>query len=72
MAAQLNMQTALMWAFCLAWLAVVSCEAINGRGFGDQYQWKSMKEGLPLVKAGKPGMLVIHKSWCGACKTLGK
>ena len=32
----------------------------------------SLTDGLEQLKtAGRPGMLVIHKSWCGACKALG-
>jgi protein-disulfide reductase (glutathione) len=43
-----------------------------GRGFGDQYHWYTIREGLKKIKeTGRPGMVVLHKSWCGACKALG-
>ncbi|XP_071953824.1 thioredoxin domain-containing protein 12-like [Antedon mediterranea] len=42
-----------------------------GRGFGDNIDWKTMDEGLQLAKeSDTPMMLLIHKTWCGACKAL--
>jgi len=38
-------------------------------GFGSQYDWLSLDDGLKEAKDnGKPVMVLIHKSWCGACK----
>jgi protein-disulfide reductase (glutathione) len=38
-------------------------------GFGSQYEWLSLSDGLKEAKEnGKPVMVLIHKSWCGACK----
>ena len=46
--------------------------AVGGRGFGDRYKWFTVEEGLQQAAAtDKPAMVVIHKSWCGACKRLG-
>lgn len=43
----------------------------DGRGFGDKYDWHNLEEGLKLSKErNKVAMIVIHKSWCGACKRL--
>eukprot|EP00899_Mesostigma_viride_P007990 jgi/Mesvir1/17192/Mv07611-RA.1 len=45
---------------------------VGGRGFGDDYDWYKISDGMQKAKeAGKPSMVVIHKSWCGACKRLG-
>src|SRR5690242_7745543 len=43
-----------------------------GRGWGDNIAWKtSLEDGIKDSKeSGKPMFLVIHKSWCGACKRL--
>ena len=42
-----------------------------GNGFGDQYDWVPFdKAGELAKKIEKPIMLIIHKSWCGACKRL--
>ncbi|XP_030852663.1 thioredoxin domain-containing protein 12-like [Strongylocentrotus purpuratus] len=40
-------------------------------GLGEQYDWVTFEDGLKLAKENdKPMMLVIHKTWCGACKAL--
>jgi len=45
--------------------------AANGRGWNDNIDWKTLDEGLALAKTtDKPLMVVIHKTWCGACKAL--
>ena len=41
------------------------------RGWGSDIPWVTLEAGLAESRAsGKPLMLVIHKSWCGACKAL--
>ncbi|XP_076463368.1 thioredoxin domain-containing protein 12-like [Babylonia areolata] len=57
------------------WLAVASLivftEAANelARGWGDNINWITLDKAWEKSKdEGKPVMLVIHKTWCGACK----
>jgi len=59
--------------FFLALLVVLPAAlALGGHGFGDNYEWKSLEEAKALAKEqNKPIMLIVHKSWCGACKRLG-
>ncbi|ROT65492.1 putative thioredoxin domain-containing protein 12 [Penaeus vannamei] len=41
-----------------------------GRGLGEKFDWHTLEEGLEISETtGKPLMLIIHKSWCGACKS---
>jgi hypothetical protein len=62
----------LLSVFLCSFFAVVTCGSVGGRGFGDDFNWYSVEEGLKAVKGGeKWGMMVVHKSWCGACKRLG-
>jgi len=44
----------------------------KGHGFGEKYDWVPYAEAYTKSKElNKPVMMVIHKSWCGACKSLG-
>eukprot|EP01095_Lingulamoeba_sp_RSL-Kostka_P017205 TRINITY_DN880_c0_g2_i1.p1 TRINITY_DN880_c0_g2~~TRINITY_DN880_c0_g2_i1.p1 ORF type:complete len:150 (-),score=46.75 TRINITY_DN880_c0_g2_i1:103-552(-) len=42
-----------------------------GRGFGDHIDWVTFEEGSKLSKeSGKDMLVILHKTWCGACKRL--
>lgn len=40
--------------------------------FGTTLKWEtSLERGLVKIKATRrPGMMIVHKTWCGACRTL--
>jgi len=45
--------------------------SLASRGFGDDITWHTLDAARELSKEnGKPIMLIIHKTWCGACKRL--
>ncbi|VVC89244.1 unnamed protein product [Leptidea sinapis] len=50
------------------------CSALTGKdnGFGKDYVWAgSLDSGIKIASHHKkPVMLIIHKSWCSACKGL--
>lgn len=46
---------------------------VSDNGWGKDIEWCSLEEGFKKAKEGnKPMMLIVHKSWCGACKNLKK
>lgn len=46
-------------------------KASDSNGLGDHIDWQTWQDGISLAKeTGKPLMLVLHKSWCPACKSL--
>ncbi|KAJ8274262.1 hypothetical protein COCON_G00088870 [Conger conger] len=56
-------------------LFVISCEVtaagVSGKGFGDHIHWRTLDDGKKEAEAsGLPLMVIIHKTWCGACKAL--
>lgn len=41
------------------------------RGFNENIKWVDLEDGMQLItQLNKPGLILIHKSWCGACKRL--
>jgi len=42
--------------------------AINSNGFGDQVNWVDYSSALS--DSSRPTMIILHKSWCAACKNL--
>ncbi|EGD75771.1 thioredoxin domain-containing protein 12 [Salpingoeca rosetta] len=53
-------------------LASVSVQANDlAKGWGDSIAWRTLDAGtVEAAETGKPMMIIIHKSWCGACKAL--
>ncbi|XP_022087741.1 thioredoxin domain-containing protein 12-like [Acanthaster planci] len=78
--ARVGNMAAIMWTWITAFLSLVTLvpsvvyagtESAVGNGFGDEIEWWSLPDGLAQsTSSGKPLMLIIHKSWCGACKAL--
>jgi protein-disulfide reductase (glutathione) len=61
-----------MSALLLRLLSLISDSlCADATGWPAAVAWKTMEEGKALSKeTGKPLMLLVHKSWCGACKRL--
>jgi len=49
---------------------VVDCADFS-HGWGDDIAWVSLEKGREIsATENKPLMVIIHKTWCGACKSL--
>eukprot|EP00033_Pygsuia_biforma_P001196 GCRY01001359.1.p1 GENE.GCRY01001359.1~~GCRY01001359.1.p1 ORF type:complete len:187 (+),score=34.36 GCRY01001359.1:47-607(+) len=69
-----------MRSFCISSFLVVFCflflvnaiDANTSHGFNSNIKWlNNYEEGLnEAALQNKPAMVLIHKSWCGACKRL--
>lgn len=61
-------------AFFSLFYAKVHCSGMTGKdnGFGNNYVWAgSLESGLQIATHHrKPLMVIIHKSWCTACRNL--
>lgn len=61
-------------AFFLLMCKKVYCQTLGGRdnGFGNHIIWAgSLESGVQIAtNHQKPVMVIIHKSWCSACKNL--
>ena len=54
-------------------MLVTVAAALDGGFFGNQYNWYSFDEGMKEIRAkNQPGVVIIYKNWCGACRALGK
>lgn len=52
-------------------IAIQEINITLGRGFGEYINWVTYPKALELCKEqNMPMMLIIHKTWCGACKAL--
>ena len=50
---------------------IILISASESNGFGDHIEWHKWSNGVSLAKeTGRPLMVVLHKSWCPACKSL--
>merc|ERR1711976_141505 len=56
---------------CVAVVCAQAAEVVDGRGWGSGIDWYKYEDAKEVsAQTGKPLMVVIHKSWCGACKRL--
>lgn len=67
------MQRIVLVIMALVGLLAVAAVSENAlaRGWGDGIDWVSYEDALVKAKQdNKPIMVVLHKTWCGACKRL--
>ena len=59
-----------MIVLLLCLISVAQCN-LTGGGFGAAYSWVDWSEAKTLAaQQDKPIMVLLHKTWCGACKNL--
>ena len=61
------------WRFSAALIIrqIVVSESAESNGLGDHIEWQPWSKGILSAKeSGKPIMVILHKSWCPACKAL--
>jgi protein-disulfide reductase (glutathione) len=70
------MRVAAVSAACLGLLVLVAQSASAGsaelaRGWGDGIEWQTLDVAKQIAKqTQRPIMIIVHKTWCGACKRL--
>jgi len=59
----------IVWA--LGYISIPALCNDLARGFNENIDWVALEEGQKqAAESNKPLMVLIHKSWCGACKAL--
>ena len=54
-------------------MLLTASAAVDGGFFGNRFNWLSFSEGMnEISRTNKPGIVIIYKNWCGACRSLGK
>ena len=55
---------------CISCLTITFANELS-RGWNDDIEWVKIDDGFKVAKEqDKPLMLLVHKTWCGACKAL--
>ena len=61
----------LVFGVLLVLLCIASVQNLEARGWNDNIEWQTYEEGLRIAgETNKPMLIVLHKTWCGACKRL--
>lgn len=66
----MNKANTLLLILAVTTFSLVLADSLS-RGWGDSIEWHTLAEAKELAaSSNKPIMVIIHKTWCGACKRL--